>query len=39
MTSYKEYSEIKRLIDEFFELKDKKRYEDFIIELSKTLNV
>ena len=39
MNSYKEYSEIKRLIDDFFILQKDKKYEDFIKQLVEILKV
>jgi hypothetical protein len=39
MGRYKEYSAIKRLLDEFFVLQDGKKYEDFIKKLVKILGV
>jgi len=39
MNSYKEYSAIKRLIDEYFEIKEWDKYEDFIQKLVKILGI
>lgn len=39
MNSYKEYSAIKQIIDEYFNLKDDKKYEDFIKKLVMILEV
>lgn len=36
---YKEYSQIKLLIDKYCEMKESKRYEDFINELSAILKL
>ena len=39
MNSYKEYSEIKNLIDQYFILEEGKKYEDFIKELVMILKI
>jgi hypothetical protein len=39
MGSYREYSEIKRLIDEYFALHEDKKYEDFIRKLVMILRI
>lgn len=39
MGSYREYSEIKRLIDEYFELQEDKKYEEFIRKLVMILRI
>jgi hypothetical protein len=39
MGSYREYSEIKRLIDEYFKLQEDKKYEDFIRKLVMILRI
>lgn len=39
MNSYKEYSAIKNLIEEYFNLKEGHRYEDFTRRLVDILNI
>lgn len=39
MDGYIEYCAIKYLIDQFYDLKREKRYEDFINELTKILKI
>lgn len=39
MNRYKEYSAIKQIIDEYFNLKDDKKYEDFIKKVVMILEV
>jgi hypothetical protein len=39
MNSYKEYGEIKRLVDELFVLQEGKKYEDFIKKLVMILGL
>ncbi len=39
MASYKEYSAIKRLIDDYFDLKKGSNYEEFIQKLAEILRV
>ena len=39
MNSYKEYSEIKNLIDQYFILEEGEKYEDFIKELVMILKI
>ena len=39
MNKYQIYSDIKRLVDEYFVFEDKKKYEDFINKLVMILKV
>ena len=39
MGNYREYSEIKRLVEEYFELKEDKKYEEFIRKLVMILRI
>lgn len=39
MNDYQKYSAIKRIIDEYFNMKDDKKYEDFIKKLVMILGI
>jgi len=37
--AWMQYSQIKSLVDEYWELKDEKRYEEFILKLTEILDI